>query len=226
MFKNLIPISLILIPLFLSFFFGFSVLLTGFFLEKKIYFILLFSLVFSLLEYLRGNILTGFPWNLISYTWSWSIESVQILSLIGTYSLSLISITLFCLPFLYFQKKINKNNLIFTLIFVIIFTVNYLYGSNRINKNVYDFDKDINVKIISPNFSLKDYKDNTEISQLKRLIKISNPEKNKKTLFIWPEGIFYESNLKYIKNYESLFSNEFSENHLIALGINNFKEQK
>ena len=226
MFKNLIPISLILIPLFLSFFFGFSVLLTGFFLEKKIYFILLFSLVFSLLEYLRGNILTGFPWNLISYTWSWSIESVQILSLIGTYSLSLISITLFCLPFLYFQKKIIKSNLIFTLIFVIIFVGNYLFGSNRINKNVYDFDKGINVKIISPNFSLKDYKDNTEISQLKRLIKISNPEKNKKTLFIWPEGIFYESNLKYIKNYESLFSNEFSENHLIILGINNFKEQK
>ena len=65
----------------------------------------------------------------------------------------------------------------------------------------------------------------TKIS-FKKLIKISSPEKHKKTIFIWPEGIFYESNLKYIKNYESLFSNEFSENHLIALGINNFKEQK
>ena len=35
----------------------------------------------------------------------------------------------------------------------------------------------------------------TKFHQLKRLIKISDPEKNKKTLFIWPEGIFYESYL-------------------------------
>jgi apolipoprotein N-acyltransferase len=154
------------------------------------------------------------------------MESIQALSLIGTYSLSLISVTLFCLPFLYFQKKIVKSNLIFTLIFVIIFIGNYFYGSNKISKNAYNFDKNISVKIISPNFSLKDYKDNTEISQLKRLIKISNPEENKKTLFVWPEGIFYESNLKDIKNYKSLFNSKFSKNHLIILGINNFREQK
>ena len=54
-FKNLIPLSLILIPLFLSLFFGLAILLIGRFSEKKIYFILLFSLVFSIFEYLRGN---------------------------------------------------------------------------------------------------------------------------------------------------------------------------
>jgi len=112
-FQNLIPFALILIPLFLSLFFGFAILLVGRFSEKKIYFIILFSLVFSLFEYLRGNILTGFPWNLISYTWSWSIETIQILALIGTYSLSLISLTFFCIPFLFFQKKIIKKNIFF-----------------------------------------------------------------------------------------------------------------
>jgi len=226
MFKNFIPFSLILIPLFLSLFFGFSILLTGFFSDKKIYFILFFSLIFSLFEYLRGNILTGFPWNLISYTWVWSPETIQALSLIGTYSLSLISVTLFCLPFLFFQKKIKKSSLVFSVIFIVILIVNYFYGSHKMNENAYNFEENIYVKIISPNFSLKDYKENTEISQLERLIKISNPDKNKKTLFIWPEGIFYESNLKDIKNYKNLFNNKFSENHLIILGINNFRDQK
>ena len=104
-FELFIPFALIIIPFFLSLFFGLAIFIVGSFAEKNISFILIFSLIFSLFEFLRGNILTGFPWNLVSYTWSWSIETIQSLSLIGAYSLSLISITFFCTPFLFFQKK-------------------------------------------------------------------------------------------------------------------------
>ena len=102
-FQNLIPFAIILIPLFLSLFFGLAVFVVGRHIEKKIFYILFFSLIFSFFEFLRGNILTGFPWNLIAYTWSWSIETIQILSIIGTYGLSLISITFFCIPYLFFK---------------------------------------------------------------------------------------------------------------------------
>ena len=221
-FKSLIPFAIIFVPLFLSLFFGLSILIVGIFAEKNISFILLFSLVFSIFEFLRGNLLTGFPWNLISYTWSWSIESIQILSLIGVYALSLISITFFCIPFLFFQKKIIKKNVYFLLIFLIFFIGNYSYGIIKLNNNNYRFDEDINVKIISPNFSLIDYNTKSELFQIERLIKISDPQKDKKTLFIWPEGIFYESYLEDIKQYQDLFKDKFSENHLVILGINNF----
>jgi len=126
-FKSLIPFALILIPLFLSLFFGMSFFIVGKFYESKISFILLFSLIFSIFEFLRGNLLTGFPWNLISYTWSWSIESIQILSIIGTYSLSLLSVTFFCIPVLFIKKKILKKNIIFLLFFLIFFIINYLF---------------------------------------------------------------------------------------------------
>jgi apolipoprotein N-acyltransferase len=92
----------------------------------------------------------------------------------------------------------------------------------KLNNNNYRFDEKINVKIISPNFSLKDYNTQSEEFQIKRLIKISDPEKDKKTLFIWPEGIFYQSYLEDIKKFENLFKDRFSENHLIILGVNNF----
>ena len=222
MFKGLIPFALILIPLFLSLFFGLAILAIGPFSEKSISFILFFALVFSIFEFMRGNILTGFPWNLISYTWSWSVESIQILSLIGTYALSLISITFFCIPFLFFQNKIVKKNIIFVFFFLIFFIGNYLYGVQKIDSTNYKLDENINIKIVSPSFSLQDYSTQSEISQLERLIKISDPKKNEKTLFIWPEGIFYESYLQDIKQYKNLFDNKFSENHLIILGINNF----
>jgi len=221
MFKDLIPFSLILIPLFLSLFFGLAIFVAGTFAKKNIYFILIFSAVFSIFEFIRGNILTGFPWNLISYTWSWSLESIQILSLMGAYTLSLISITFFCIPFLFFQKKINKNNIIFLSFFILCFTGNYLYGKSQINDQNYKFDEEVKVKVISPNFSLKDYNNRSEISQIKRLIKISDPQKDIKTLFVWPEGIFYESRLQDIQKYKNLFKEKFSTNHLIVLGINN-----
>ncbi len=222
MFKGLIPFALIFIPLFLSLFFGLAVLAVGNLCDKKIYFVLLFSLSFSILEFLRGNLLTGFPWNLISYTWSWSIEIIQILSLIGSYSLSLISITIFSIPFLFFQKKINNKNIVFLSIFLIIFIGNYSYGVFKKNNNNYKFNEKFSVKIISPNFTLSDYNKSSEISQLKRLIQISDPEKNKSTLFIWPEGIFYQSYLQDIEKYKNLFAEKFSDNQLIVFGINNF----
>jgi apolipoprotein N-acyltransferase len=226
MFKVLIPFALILIPIILSFFLGLAVFIIGPYSEKSIFFILFFSLIFSLFEFLRGNFLINFPWNLIAYTWSWSIETIQILSLIGTYGLSLISITIFCAPFIFIQNKLIKNNIFFTIFLLISSIFIYLYGSDKIKNTDYTLDKNISVKIVSPNFSLSDYINQSEISQLKRLIKISDPDKSKKMLFIWPEGVFYESYLQDIDKYKNLFNDSFSEKHLIVFGINNLKEKK
>ena len=189
MFTVFIPFAVILIPLFLSLFFGLAILIVGYFCEKNISFILLFSLVFSIFEYLRGTLLTGFPWNLIAYTWSWSTELIQILSIIGTYSLSLISITLFCLPFIFFQNLKNRKNIFFVICVLIAFIGNHVFGYFNINNSNFNFDKNINVKVISPNFSLSDYSSRSESDQLERLIKISDPNKDIKTIFKWPEGI-------------------------------------
>ncbi len=221
-FKDFIPYALILIPLFLSLFFGIAILIVGRFAEQKIFFIMLFSMVFSIFEFLRGSLLTGFPWNLISYTWSWSIESLQVLSLIGTYSLSLISITFFCIPFILIKKKIIGKNFLYILPFFIIFIINYLYGINKLSNSDYKYEENFIIKIVSPNFSIYDYNTKNEETQIKRLIKISDPQKDQKTLFIWPEGVFHQSYLKDIKNYKKIFKEKFSENHLIILGINNF----
>ena len=89
-FKFLIPVALILIPSFLGLFYG---LATFIFYKIRLKTLLssffLFSLLFGLVEFLRGNILTGFPWNLFIYSLSENLSFISFASIIG---LSLIHI--------------------------------------------------------------------------------------------------------------------------------------
>ena len=107
-FKFLIPFSLILIPLFLSLFFSLPIVLVGNFCEKNLSSIFLLSSVFSLSDFVRSKILTGFPWNIWSYSFSWSLENLQILYKIGFFSLNILVITIFFMPAVLFFKNNYK----------------------------------------------------------------------------------------------------------------------
>ena len=134
-FENLIIISIILIPSLLSIFYGlFSLSLKFFNVRMNFSSILIFSLSLSIFEYLRGTMLTGFPWNLTAFSLSDLIYSIQILSLIGTYSLNLLAITLFIFPTLiFFRVNIKIKIFLFLAIFIAVVT-NNIYGFKRIEK--------------------------------------------------------------------------------------------
>ena len=63
-FKALIPFALILIPLFLSLFIALPILFVGPFINFNLSSLFLFSGILAFSDYLRAQILTGFPWNL------------------------------------------------------------------------------------------------------------------------------------------------------------------
>ena len=52
------------------------------------------AVAWTLAEWLRGHVFTGFPWNLVGYTWTWSDEALQTASLIGVYGLSFFTVLL------------------------------------------------------------------------------------------------------------------------------------
>ena len=62
--------------------------------------------------------------------------------------------------------------------------------------------------------------------RLEKLIKYSDPSKNLKTLFVWPEGVFSGYSFKEISNFKKIFEKNFNENHFILFGSNRFDEKK
>ncbi len=229
-FTKLIPFALFLIPAFLGIFYGFVTLICSYLrLEKNISSILIFALVFSFLEFIRAIIFGGFPWNLIVYSWTEYINVIQILSFIGTYSLNLLSITFFLIPsVIFFNEKLKVKISIF--LFAIIICISNIYlGKIVINKfnNLELIKLDTQIKVISPKIEISRFfqSENTEII-LNDLIKLLNPEKDKETLFIFPEGILTNVNLENLNKYKNIFEKNFSQKHKIIIGINSLRDSK
>ena len=58
------------------------------------------------------------------------------------------------------------------------------------------------------------------------MIILSNPNNDKKIIFIFPEGIISSIYFKDLKFFKNIFKKKFNTNHKIILGINSVKESK
>ena len=224
-FSSLIPLAIILIPAFLSLFYALAFLVIKILFDSKSTFvnILIFSLVLSIFEYLRGTILSGFPWNLFAYSLSENVKIIQINSLIGIYAFNMTLITVFCAPSILILYK-QKKDILGLLLIIFLSASSLIYGNLRIN----DFKKlevqnlPFAIKILSTNISIERFYSSTEDDKiLIKLIDLSNPIDTTNSIFIWPEGVIPNISLDSLKKeYDYLFKKSFSKNHKIILGIN------
>ena len=225
-FKFLIPIAIVVLPVFLAIFYGLITHLFSILYSKNVissFFI--FSILFGAIEFVRGFVLTGFPWNLISFSFSNSIYFIQILSIIGTYSFNLICISLFTVPALFIlRRSIIESMVCFS--FILLSIVFLMFGNIK-NNNFFSIESVKNsytIKAISSNISLdRFYSKKDELKIINELIELSAPEKIKPTIFLWPEGIISDSYLRDMNVYKKLFSNNFGENDLIIMGLNSLE---
>ena len=225
-FKFLIPVVIFLLPACLAIFYGLTTYLFSILYSRNVtssFF--MFSILFGMIEFIRGSILTGFPWNLISFSFSNSIYFIQILSIIGTYSFNLICISFFTVPALFFLRK-SKVEIIVCFCFILISSMFLIFGKIKEN-NFNSLESKKNsyiIRAISPNINLdRFYSKEDELKIINELIELSSVTKIKPTIFLWPEGIIPDSYLRDMSIYKSLFLNSFGEDDLIIMGLNSIE---
>lgn len=67
--------------------------------------ILLFALFWSCLEWLRGHVFTGFPWNLTGSVWVFWPAPMQALAIVGSYGLGLVTMIVVLFPVALIQER-------------------------------------------------------------------------------------------------------------------------
>ena len=161
----LVPIILFFFPLSMSMFFGFMQIINALVWSSSDSRLFFFSIIWILFEFLRSFLFTGLPWNLIGYSWSWSLSFSQAVSIFGIYGLGLI--TVFCSVCLFNFFYYNNKN-IYLYISVLILLLLFLFGQYRLMSNevVYSNNK---VRIVHTYFDQDMKWSKNGIDQIKQM---------------------------------------------------------
>lgn len=113
------------------------------------------ALALGVFEWLRGHILTGFPWNVIGYALTWPLVMMQSAGLLGIYGLTLVAVPVFSAPLVMAadaprgqgRRRAGFRALAFALVPV---TLLAAYGAFRLASAPQDVVEGVKVRLVQP----------------------------------------------------------------------------
>lgn len=154
--------------------------------------ILILAVAWAGAEWLRGHILTGFPWNLVGYGWSGAFPGsdamLQVTSLVGAYGLSLITVTAAMLPAR--LGDYDRGRYGAGIAAVLLIAVPMAGGAVRLALAHDRFVPNVIIRLVQPSIpqSLKN-DPSARLDNLRRLIALSSvPSKKPIAAVVWPES--------------------------------------
>ncbi|HEY4126406.1 MAG TPA: apolipoprotein N-acyltransferase [Rhizomicrobium sp.] len=182
-----IPFVLILLPGGLALFPAFACVAATGFWQNRLARTLALPATLALSEYLRGHVLTGFPWNLAAYGWGGVPEVLQSASIVGAYGLSLLTI-LFGISLAGFFTTARRAAVLPTLM-VGLFALIWVAGAARLGTVVANVPN-VRLRIVQPNIpEAEKFQPQFVARNWQRLLDLSRAQQGSEpTHIIWPES--------------------------------------
>lgn len=150
-------------------------------------------------EWLRGHLLTGFPWNTFGYALSQPSILAQSISLVGIWGLTFLTVAICASPAVLADDSVDTPHPYRApLIGLVILVAFAAYGAARLWMNPITYVSGVKLRIMQPNLQ-QDDKFNYSIKQqvMERYLRLSDratgPQSNgvhDATHLIWPESAF------------------------------------
>lgn len=152
-FAWLIPFALFGLTAVIAIYQGVACLLFSYVRAQGIFRVFLFSVIWVLVEYARGHLFTGFPWNLAGYALTVSDVSIQLASLFGAYGLTWLVVFLSMLPAILGDANISSRRAVRTVgAAYLLFAILLAWGGIRLQTDI-ALVPDVRLRLVQANIA-------------------------------------------------------------------------
>ena len=154
---------------------------------------MMWCVLYSFFEFLKGVLFTGFPWNLVAYIWGNMLCIAQGASLVSSYGLGLVTLFLLSWPARLWLKSSTWQSLVKGLVYTGLGLASIAtYSSIRLKKFPTQYLDGPVIRVVQPNFTQKEKQDKRQTEHnWNTLLRLSEaPGKRQVTHIIWPETAF------------------------------------
>jgi apolipoprotein N-acyltransferase len=195
----LLPIAVLALPAGLAVFTAFGLALARLMWTRGALRILSLAVALTVAEWLRGHVLTGFPWNAFGYALTGPLVFAQAASIVGLWGLTFIAIALFASPATLSDDRADTRRPWLPLAAsAVVLGALALFGTLRLAANPTTFVDGVRLRIMQPNLQ-QDAKFNYSAKQevMSKYIALSERSTGSQSLgvrdathLIWPESAF------------------------------------
>jgi apolipoprotein N-acyltransferase len=198
-FAWLMPFALLGLPAYLALFCAFGFALARLIWTRDASRILAFAISLTLSEWLRGQVLTGFPWNAFGYALSEPLALAQTASLVGLWGLTFLTVAIFCSPAVLVDGASHgRKGWIAPVAAVVLLLTMGAFGAVRLSMQPTRTVAGVRLRIMQPNLQ-QDVKFNyaAKAEVMQRYLTLSDgasaPQSSGMrdvSILIWPESAF------------------------------------
>ena len=161
--------------------------------------VLVLAVALTVAEWLRGHLLTGFPWNALGYTLTGPLVLAQAAALVGLWGLTFIAVAAFASPAVLADERADTARpWLPPLCAVLVLAGLAAYGATRLARTPTHFVEGVRLRIMQPNLP-QDEKFNYGAKQqvMRRYLELSDRATGPDSMgirdvthLIWPESAF------------------------------------
>ena len=195
----LLPVAVTALPAYLAIYTALGFALARALWTRGPLRILTLALTLTIAEWLRGHLLSGFPWNVFGYTLTGPLVLAQASAVLGLWGLTFLAIAIFASPAtLADESDATRRPALPLLLAIVTLAALAAYGAARLSLQPTEFVDGVRLRIMQPNLP-QDEKFNYNAKQqvMSRYIALSNRTTGPRsagvrdaTHLIWPESAF------------------------------------
>jgi apolipoprotein N-acyltransferase len=198
-FAWLLPFAVLGLPAYLALFMAFGFALARLIWTSDTSRVIALAASLTVSEWLRGHVLTGFPWNAFGYALGEPLALAQTASLLGLWGVTFLAVAVFASPAVLIDENARgRTPWIVPAMALLLLVVMATFGAVRLSRNPTVMVSKVKLRIMQPNLE-QDEKFNyaAKAAVMRKYLTLSDRASGPRstgvrdaTILIWPESAF------------------------------------